>query len=232
MGLSDAPRGLYSTAQMAHDVIDLLDHLGWKEGVHLDGVSMGGMISLELVSTWPERFASVVLTSTTSGRQVPPLKAITTLGSLVFVRDPKLKIGRAMDIVYPPEWLAAKPTSEDPEMVKFDTNRDMVISMALARIDRSRPQSLGGNLGQMAACLRHYVSDERLLKIRQSGIPVLVVTGTWDNLVNPQNSFHISKVLDCPLEQFEGSGHGLPGEQPVRYNKLIDQHFSKAAGLN
>ncbi|KAK4512967.1 uncharacterized protein ATC70_003678 [Mucor velutinosus] len=232
MGLSDAPSGLYSTAQMAHDVIDLLDHLGWKEGVHLDGVSMGGMISLELVSAWPERFASVVLTSTTSGRQVPPLKAITTLGRLIFVKDPKQKIGRAMDIVYPPDWLAAKPTSEDPEMIKYDTNRDMVVSMALARLDRSRPQTLGGNIGQLAACLRHYVSDERLLKIKQSGIPVLVVTGTWDNLVNPRNSFHISKVLDCPLEQFEGSGHGIPSEQPTRYNELIDQHFSKAAGLD
>jgi pimeloyl-ACP methyl ester carboxylesterase len=157
------------------------------------------------------------------------LKAITTLGSLIFVRDPKLKIGRAMDLVYPPEWLAAKPTSEDPEMVKFDTNKDMVVSMALARIDRSRPQSLGGNIGQIAACLRHHVSDERLLKIKHSGIPVLVVTGTWDNLVNPKNSFRISKVLDCPLEQFEGSGHGVPSEQPVRYNELIDQHFSKSA---
>ena len=159
------------------------------------------------------------------------LKAITTLGRLIFVKDPKLKVGSAIELVYPPEWLSAKPSTEDPEMVKFDTNRDMVVSMALARIDRSRPQTLGGNLGQMAACLRHYVSDERLLKIKESGIPVLVVTGTWDNLVNPQNSFHISKVLDCPIEQFEGSGHGLPGEQPVRYNKLLDEHFSKAAAL-
>lgn len=74
MGLSDAPSGLYSTAQMAHDVIDLLDHCGWKDNVHLDGVSMGGMIALELASTWPERFSSLVLTSTTSGRQVPPVR--------------------------------------------------------------------------------------------------------------------------------------------------------------
>lgn len=69
----------HSTSQMAHDVIDLLDHLGWKQGVHLDGVSMGGMISLELVSTWPERFASLVLTSTSSGRQVPPVSVLVVL---------------------------------------------------------------------------------------------------------------------------------------------------------
>lgn len=74
MGLSDAPGGLYSTSQMARDVIDLLDHFGWKDKVHIDGVSMGGMIALELATTWPERVASLVLTSTTSGGQIPPVK--------------------------------------------------------------------------------------------------------------------------------------------------------------
>lgn len=58
---------------MAQDVIDVLDHLGWKKDIHLNGVSMGGMISLELATTWPERFSSLVLSSTTSGRQVPPV---------------------------------------------------------------------------------------------------------------------------------------------------------------
>ncbi|KAI7898624.1 Alpha/Beta hydrolase protein [Cokeromyces recurvatus] len=229
MGLSDAPRQLYSTSQMAHDVIDLLDHFGWKNNVHLNGISMGGMIALELVTTWPERFCSVVLTSTTSGRQIPPWKAITTLGRLVFVRDPKLKIGSALSLIYPPEWLNDKPIEE--EYAHFKTNREMATAMFLARLDRSRPQTLQGNLGQMAACLRHYVSDARLLKIKEAGIPVKVLTGTWDNLVNPTNSYYISKVLDCPIEVFDGSGHGLPGEQPVRYNQLLDNHFSEAARL-
>lgn len=107
----------------------------------------------------------------------------------------------------------------------------MQIALFLARIDRSRPQTLGGNIGQTAACLRHYVSDERLRKIKESGLPVIVMTGTWDNLVNPKNSHHLAKVLECQLELFEGSGHGLPGEQPLRYNKLIDDHFIKAAAL-
>lgn len=105
----------------------------------------------------------------------------------------------------------------------------MQIAMFLARIDRSRPQTFGGNVGQTAACLRHYVSDDRLKIIKDSGLPVLVMTGTWDNLVNPKNSYYLAKVLECQLELFEGSGHGLPGEQPIRYNKLIDDHFTNAA---
>ncbi|KAI8341623.1 Alpha/Beta hydrolase protein [Choanephora cucurbitarum] len=227
MGLSDAPKGLYSTSQMAHDVIDLMDHLGWKDKVHVDGISMGGMIALELVSTWPDRFCSLVLTSTTSGRQIPPWKAVTTLPRMMLMSDPKNRIGLALELVYPQSWLDSKPT--EPDFVQFETNRDMSISLFLARLDRSRPQTLTGNLGQTAACLRHYVSDERLLKIKAAGIPCLVVTGTWDNLVNPKNSYHLSRVLECPIEIFEGSGHSLPGEQPVRYNHLIDTHFTHAS---
>lgn len=146
---------------------------------------------------------------------------------MIFISDPKLKVGHALTLVYPPEWLLLKPEEED--LQHFETNREMSISLYLARIERSRPQTLGGNIGQTAACLRHYVSDQRLLKIKEAGIPVLVMTGTWDNLVNPKNSRHLAKVLDCQLEIFEGSGHGLPGEQAVRYNKYIDEHFSKAA---
>lgn len=58
---------------MAEDAIEVFDHLGWDKNIHLNGCSMGGMIALELASTWPERFSSLTLTSTSSGRQVPPV---------------------------------------------------------------------------------------------------------------------------------------------------------------
>jgi pimeloyl-ACP methyl ester carboxylesterase len=116
-------------------------------------------------------------------------------------------------------------------MMHFETNKDMSVSLFLARIDRSRPQTLAGVVAQTAACLRHYVSDERLEKIKESGVPALVMTGTWDNLVNPKNSYHLSEKISCPLELYEGSGHGLPSEQSERYNKMLDHHFTKAIAL-
>lgn len=30
---------------MAEDVIVLLDHIGWTEGIHVVGISLGGMIA-------------------------------------------------------------------------------------------------------------------------------------------------------------------------------------------
>ena len=51
MGESDKPLAKYSTSEMAKDVIELLDQLGWKaeRELHVVGISMGGMIAQELV---------------------------------------------------------------------------------------------------------------------------------------------------------------------------------------
>ena len=57
---------------MAHDVIDLCEHIGWTNNVHLIGVSMGGMISQELMLAKPQYFRSLCLTSTTPGMTLPP----------------------------------------------------------------------------------------------------------------------------------------------------------------
>lgn len=49
---SDKPLMRYSTSEMALDVLDLLQHIGWtkQRDLHVIGISMGGMIAQELVS--------------------------------------------------------------------------------------------------------------------------------------------------------------------------------------
>lgn len=51
-GNSTSPKGLYKTSQMAQDAVVLLDHLGWRDerSLIVVGASMGGMISMDLVS--------------------------------------------------------------------------------------------------------------------------------------------------------------------------------------
>lgn len=52
MGESDKPLLRYTTSEMAKDIVELLDHVGWTQArsVHVVGISMGGMIAQELVT--------------------------------------------------------------------------------------------------------------------------------------------------------------------------------------
>jgi pimeloyl-ACP methyl ester carboxylesterase len=66
MGESDKPLGRYSTSEMAKDVLEIVDHLGWtgRRDLNVVGVSMGGMIAQELALMIPDRIASLILSST------------------------------------------------------------------------------------------------------------------------------------------------------------------------
>ena len=89
VGHSSVPMGPYTTSAMAGDCIALLDFVGWSEkrGVHVVGLSLGGMIAqgelwarrrrliisltscrlTELAASIPERIASLSLVVTTPG---------------------------------------------------------------------------------------------------------------------------------------------------------------------
>ncbi|KAK7746540.1 hypothetical protein SLS62_009403 [Diatrype stigma] len=79
MGKSSRPLLRYSTSEMARDVLEVLDHVGWgvpspsspaspssttTRCVHVCGSSMGGMIAQELACLAPTRIASLLLCST------------------------------------------------------------------------------------------------------------------------------------------------------------------------
>lgn len=84
-----------------------------------------------------------------------------------------------------------------------------------------------GNIAQSYAALFHHVSSKRLAQIRDSGLPVLVMTGTVDNFVRPSGSYHLQKELGCKMVIFEGSGHALPTEQTETYCRFVDELATK-----
>ncbi|MEE8541400.1 MAG: alpha/beta hydrolase [Desulfobacterales bacterium] len=55
----------YTTQDMAHDVLGLLDHME-IDRAHLLGTSMGGMIAQQIALLAPERIMSLILASTTT----------------------------------------------------------------------------------------------------------------------------------------------------------------------
>lgn len=53
IGDSDKPTTRYSTSEMAKDLVEVIDHIGWtgSRELHIIGISMGGMIAQEMVSS-------------------------------------------------------------------------------------------------------------------------------------------------------------------------------------
>lgn len=86
---------------MAKDALALIDHLQWKQ-CHVVGVSMGGMISLELAVMAPERILSLTLLVTHAGGlsgRAPFLGVRHILQSLT-TQDEKKLIDNALNMLY------------------------------------------------------------------------------------------------------------------------------------
>lgn len=131
-GNSETPTVMndYKTSEMAKDVLEVCDRLGWKEKrqLHVTGVSMGGMISLEVARQAPERIASLSLLSTTSGQArgqkslltgLPPtaaVKMITRLlgGKWLGMDSDEYRVHRVAETLFPKAWLDEKD-DKDPK---------------------------------------------------------------------------------------------------------------------
>ncbi|KAI8809019.1 Alpha/Beta hydrolase protein [Cladochytrium replicatum] len=238
VGNSGAPSGLYSTAEMAKDVLELLAHVGWSR-VHVIGVSMGGMIAQELALQAPKGLvASLFLTSTHAGNLMNPIPSLHALGTIprTFVVErterPRLLLG----LLFRPEILNGPvPSNEYNDVTmerlgqdSFQSYFEFLRIVMLSWLKDTPPQVPAAGLSQLWASLTHSISAERLRLLRDSAIPTVVVTGTWDKLVNPNHSKYLSKALNCKLVVYEGAGHAVPIECVMQYNALLKEHVDTA----
>ncbi len=115
---SETPAGWYTTSGMAQDAFELLDHLGWianKRSIHVAGVSMGGMIGLEMARQRPELISSLTLISTTPGRRFrTPTYGLTSLARVLGGRtlgfdSEQYRLNRLITTLFPISWLS-KPS--------------------------------------------------------------------------------------------------------------------------
>jgi len=230
VGHSGVPRGPYTTSGMAEDAIVLLDYLGWteKRGLHVVGVSLGGMIAQELATRIPERITSLALAVTTPGgapwTNFPPWKGTISLAKLTFTPDVDAKIPIILDMVYSLPWL------DEPAEDYTDgrTNREVQSDLYRQRILTTAPQTLIGALSQMCAGLTHHVTRERLRGICEAIPKVLILTGDQDNLVSPANSLYIKSCMpDAEFVQWKDTGHGVHAQRHKEFNQLLERVFKE-----
>lgn len=205
VGGSDAPLGRYTTSQMARDTLALMDHVGWR-AAHVAGVSMGGMVALELAAAAPERVRSLTLMVTTRGRYRADLRSWKPLLGSIFARSTRQGVDNVLALIYPPKFLQQE-IKDHKELVRA----------VLEKYHATRPSPHGlptftGMLGQAFACQTHYVSDERLAVVRDAGFPILIIGCMEDILIPPGESIKLSQILSGGNVEtlfFKDGGHGV-----------------------
>ncbi|KAK0525335.1 hypothetical protein OC842_005532 [Tilletia horrida] len=236
-GSSDVPKGRYTTSDMAYDLLSLLDELRWTEEprqIHLVGVSMGGMVTLELSKIAPQLFASITLISTTSGHSIgskslttglPPFRGVyaftdVIVSSILKTKSPRQHLDAMINLLFPQVWLD-EPHPDDP---RGRSRKECLREMFIWRFRYSRHAPPDGVLRQITAVFTHAVSRRQLERINADIPSITILTGDEDHLVNPANSEHLAKHLDrARFIKLTQSGHALPLQRAFELNLYITQ---------
>ncbi len=196
----------YTIADMADDVAGVIKnlHLG---RTHIVGISMGGMIALELAIRHPELVDKLVLVATTAGGPTsvnakPEVAALLMHGA---GEDIETRVRRTFTMIAGEGYMANHP--ED---------LDRIVEDSLAK-----PMSLESYQRQLGACMAHFRQGaaDRLAQITA---PMLVVHGDYDPLIPyPNGKFLAEHIKGARLVTFPGVGHISMIESPERFNQEV-----------
>lgn len=208
-GGSTATPGEYTIDELSGDIISVLDALGFTGGVHMIGLSMGGMIGQVIAADRPGRFASLMACCTAAswtgdtelmqGR----IKAVRESGSLESI------VAANMERRYGPGFQKQRP-------LRWNALRDTFLGT-----------SLDGYFGCMNACLTHNV----LPRLGQVDVPTLVLAGSEDPTTPPADNKIIADAIPgARYAEIEGGYHFPNVEFADEFNRIMVDWLREVRG--
>lgn len=218
-GLSDKPRGDYSTGGFANGMRDLLAVLG-IDRVTLVGHSLGGGVAFQFAYQYPEYVERVVLVGSGGvGRQVSvALRAASVPGASLAIgalRLPGMKYYTSVAL----KLLALLDTDmgvDAPDLIRVvEALPDLESRQAFIRTLRS----VVDWHGQVVTALdRSYLA---------SGLPVMLVWGSRDAVLSVKHGALAHELIPgSRYEVFEGAGHFPFHADPDRFVKLLNNFIA------
>lgn len=247
-GFSGAPKNewRWTTKRMALDALAVLDHLGWDRGVHVVGMSMGGMIASELALLAPSRIASLALVATYASARgsMPTLLGMFNLlkSTGLLGHGPKEQGLAGMQLNFPRGWLLESRPSElhggqvvtnERWMKKYAVLMALEVPQELLEreVPPAAPIRTSAKLRQLSAVLTHHVDKGRAQPFLRCKVPVLVITGDDDCLVRPMNSQILSRLFGAPVHVLRGCGHALIYQEPEEVNAALEALINEGEEL-
>jgi pimeloyl-ACP methyl ester carboxylesterase len=203
VGRTDKPDIPYSVDMLVNDAAKLMEGLDIASA-HIYGVSMGGMVAQELALRHPKLVSSLILGATTCGGIHAVMPSQETLQKLFSIM-----------ILSPDE--AVKVSTSVTFSAGFIERHPMKIKEWLIKGAESIPSPMG--FKRQAEAAAGFDTHDRL---RQISVPTLILAGTADQLIPPENSRILaSRIPNAKLVLFEGAGHGYLWEAEEEANRTV-----------
>jgi 3-oxoadipate enol-lactonase len=199
-GGSPVPAGPYEIADLAHDVLALMDQLGLKKASYC-GLSIGGMVGIWLGIHAPERIDRLILICTAA--QMPPASAWQERARAVLAAGSTEPIADAVT----ERWLTPAFAAAQPD-----------VRASLRAMLTATPAA-----GYAACCGAIERMDLRdgLGAIRA---PTLVISGSEDQATPPSQQAAIAAAVPGARYEVVGpAAHIAAVERPEQINRLIEE---------
>lgn len=207
VGETDQPRQAYSLAQMADDTAGLLNALNIASA-HVYGVSMGGMIAQELILKHPRRVGKLALGCTHSGIKhcIPSPQWVRDIFRNAKGKTREQLVRECIPVNFAPHTIENNPT---------------LVETVVQRMINNKQQDYAYYL-QLDA-VYGFEAYDRLPEIKA---PTLVLTGTEDVLIPPENSrLLVERIPDARLIEFDETGHLFFIEKANQVNQALISFF-------
>ncbi len=209
VGRSDAVTGPITMKTMAQDVLRVLDSAG-IERAHIVGVSMGGMVTQEVLLAAPERFLSATLIATHAGGVRTWLPPLTSIPDFLRSRVGARRAQFVRRLLYTSDFVNER-------------GAEALEARLAGLFDELKPKTLPA---QVLAVFRHR-TRRRLASIET---PVFVIRGALDRMVSPRATKRLVAALRAPEEWvLPDVGHGLLIEQPEAINDRLLEFFGRCS---
>lgn len=201
-GRSTVPERSFTVADMANDVVGLMEHLGLHRA-HVLGASMGGNVAQEIAIRFPEKIGGLVLLSTYARRPDRSSVAIDVMvrmireGASFELLDIMMQCWCLPETMFRSKHLDKGPVKKELNQVELDYINGFALQKeALDAFDNRN------DLGRIKA-------------------PTLIMHGNVDIMVDPRHAHELKSGIEgARLVLVDGVGHVFPP------SKCVDEIFS------